>query len=627
MPMPLRACSPVVAALTCFCLATAAWAAGVTLVRDGTPAAVIVTAEDPTPAARLASLELQHHIRQITGASLEITQAPGDTKLARIIVGECAAARGLGAEGKDFAPQEYLIRVSDDTVLLIGRDWKGTEAERHEIGLDTQIRSLTSSRKRIDYLQAVGGPAGGKAVIELPGVLDDQGTCYATYDFLERFCEVRWYGPTPLNVVVPSKKTLTVAPAEIRRSPSLQHRYGDGGGWPIIKDQWNRPTEDQRQLHYRRLRFGGEKWAGNHSFSSYQERFLKKEGAGKLWERSRPDYFAVGWEQEGNWRQLCLTNPDLIRQVVQDARDYFDGKGLKGSQPACGDYFTIVPSDTDHWCKCERCQAVLAPGKSRDIKDTFGTGTGSDYYFSFVNAVAKEIGKSHPDKFIATLAYHVYSYPPTFKLEPNVAVAPCVQTCYGYTKAFDNDAKFYTEWVADKGRRLHVWNYFHHPMEPAIINKWKCFPCFMPDVISEWVKRYHQDGVRGFYLCGIPPEPDYYIYMQTAFNVETDYKQVVDEFFARYFGAAGEPLKKFYSRISDINREEHRLGTTPDLSWKRLGTEARMNELGALMESAMRLAGSDVEKQRVQTWNKGLWGYMTEGRAQYLEEQAKKKSR
>ena len=38
-----------------------------TLVRNGEPAGVIVTAQDPTPAARLAALELQHHIEQITG--------------------------------------------------------------------------------------------------------------------------------------------------------------------------------------------------------------------------------------------------------------------------------------------------------------------------------------------------------------------------------------------------------------------------------------------------------------------------------------------------------------------------------------------------------------------------------
>ncbi len=603
--------------------------AAVTLVRDGKPASVIVVVKDPTPAVRLASLELQHHIEQITGAVVPIKGPDEVAEGVRILVGESAATRKLGLKGEDFQPQEYLIRIKDDTIVLMGRDWQDTEANRKERGCDTHLRSLDDWRKTIDYNAAVGRQGAREKRIELPGVLDDQGTCYAVYDFLERFCDVRWYGPTPLNVVFPSRGTLVVPPAEIRRTPSLLHRHGRGCNWPIIQVQWNNPGGEQTQLFYRRLRFGGEKWAGNHSHSTFRKRFLVKDpDRPEPWDRSRPDFFAVGWEKEGHWRQLCLTNPDLVRQVAQDARDYFDGKGLKGKQPASGDYFTFVPADSNHWCKCNRCQAVLAPGKARDIRHTFGTGTASDYVFSFVNAVAKEVRKTHPDKYIATLAYHVYSYPPTFELEPNVAVAPCVQLCYGYQKGtFANDATFYGQWVAHKGRRIHLWNYFHHPMELAIMGKWKCFPCFMPDVISQWVKRYHRDGVRGFFLCGIPQQLDYYLYMQTAFNADTDYRKLVDEFFTRYFGAAAEPMRTFYYRISEINREEGVLGTTSKASWERLGTEERMKELGALMDRAVKLAGSDVEKRRVTTWRKGVWDYMVEGRKQYLQKTADKEQK
>lgn len=593
----------------------------VTLVEAGKSTAVIVTADKPGPAARLAAIELQHHIEKMTGATLPIVGPGKAAKGPRILVGESQATRDLHLAGKDFQPQEYLIRVTGDTVVLIGRDWEDTPANRKEIGYDTNLRSLADLRNTINYSEVVGRKPAGDEQIELPGTLDDQATCYATYDFLERFCDVRWYGPTPLGVVVPAKSTLTIAPVEIRRSPSLLHRHGQGGNWPIVCTQWDNPTDSQRHLFYRRLRFGGEKWAGMHSFASFQPRFLKKDkDHPELWEGSRPDFFAVGWENEGEWRQLCLTNQDLIKQVAQDARDFFDGKGVKGTQPASGEYFTIVPADSDHWCKCDRCQAVLAPGKTRDKPGYFESGTGSDYVFGFVNAVAKEVGKTHPDKFIATLAYHVYSYPPTFKLEPNVAVAPCVVICYGYQKKIiANIDAFYSQWVVDKERRFHLWNYFHHPMERALIEGWRCFPLFMPDVISQWVKRYHRDGVRGYYLCGIGEQLDYYLYMQTAFNVDTDYKLLVDEFFTRYFGPAAEPMKRFYYRISEINEEEGVLGTSQKLSWERLGTAERMEELGALMARAVELAQSDPEKRRVETWRKGVWNYMVKGRDKFVK--------
>ena len=48
----------------------------------------------------------------------------------------------------------------------------------------------------------------------------------------------------------------------------------------------------------------------------------------------------------------------------------------------------------------------------------------SDYVWDFVNRVAKEIGKSHPQAKVMNCAYGVYTLPPLKidKLEPNVVV-------------------------------------------------------------------------------------------------------------------------------------------------------------------------------------------------------------
>lgn len=598
-------------------------AAAVTLVRDGKPVSAIVVAKAPAPAARLAAKELQYHIEEITGASLPIKTPDEYVEGVRILVGESEVTRRLGLRSEDFQPQEYLIRITSDVIILIGRDWLDTPANRAEIGRGI-VHSLADTRKTIRYNVAIGRDEEPGEDITLPGLMDDQGTCYATYDFLERFCGVRWYGPSLLNIVIPSQKTLSMQETEIRRRPSLLHRYAPGGNWPILREQWGPYQNIQKDLFFRRIRYGGERWGCNHSFSSFRDRFLvKNPDRPELFERSCPEYFAVGWENEGFWRQLCMTNPDVIAQVVRDARDFFDGKGIKGRQLAVGDYFAVVPEDSDHWCKCDTCQAILEEGKSRDIEYVFGTGAASDYVFGFVNAVAKEVKKTHPDKFIATLAYADYSYPPTFELESNVAVAPCVQLCYGYWRGvFKNDEKFYSEWIDESkhsGRRLHVWNYFHHPMERALMGGWKCFPCFMPDLISEWVKRYSRDGVRGYYLCGVPQQLDYYLYMQTAFNAETNWKALIDEFFALYFESAAEPMKKFYFRIAEINKEEGILGVTEKDSWEKLGTEPRMEELNGLIEQAVASARTDIERRRVETWKKGIWGYMQKGRREYTK--------
>jgi hypothetical protein len=48
----------------------------------------------------------------------------------------------------------------------------------------------------------------------------------------------------------------------------------------------------------------------------------------------------------------------------------------------------------------------------------------SDYVWDFVNRVAKEVGKTHPNAKVLNCAYGVYTLPPLKidKLEPNVLV-------------------------------------------------------------------------------------------------------------------------------------------------------------------------------------------------------------
>ena len=62
---------------------------------------------------------------------------------------------------------------------------------------------------------------------------------------------------------------------------------------------------------------------------------------------------------------------------------------------------------------------------------------------------------------------------------------------------------------------------------------------------------------------------------------------------------------------------------TEELAWKHLGTEKRMLELGALIEQAKALAATELEKERVGTWERGVWEYMKEGRRKYLAKQNK----
>lgn len=603
----------------CVDAASAEGTSVLTLVRDSNPTCTIVTAAQPTPAARLAGLELQYHLLQATGAEVPIRTDADPVQGTRILVGESAATRALGLDAGDLAPQEYRIVFRPDAVVLFGRDWQDTPKNRAEFGRPMSCGdSLADTRHKLDYWKTVGMPERSAGEIELPGVYDEQSTCYAVYDFLERYLGARWYGPGRSNLSLPAQKSLEVRGTDLRRAPALKYRdYLMSGNWPFMREQWGPVTGDEAHLFWRRLRLGGEKWAGNHTFHP-------KTIQGLL---SDPEFQAVG---SGKGTQLCYTNEKLIARVAQMAREYFDGavnppEGWK----AVGDFFALVPDDNIRYCQCKKCQDLISSG-SKMWTGQFSAGAHSNYFFYFVNAVAREVAKTHPDKYIATLAYWSYAYPPrAFEMEPNVSVAPCLHTCmYAIHKEMrENDWKLYEEWLTRTTAPIYLWNYYHHPMEPALIDKFKCFPNIMVHNSAESMRKFIRDGIRGIFICGEQDMLESYVIAKLWDDPAQDLEALLQEFFTRYFGAAAQPMKQFYTRIEAIATDPANYPSPhykkngidwKNVAWTQLGTAERMEELGKYISAAEAAPLDDTEKEHVARWRKALWQWMSDGRAEYL---------
>ncbi len=581
--------------------------------RGGQPACSIVLAERPSHAARLAALELQSHVLKISGAELPIRDDQQATSGPRILVGESAATRALGFVSAGFAPQEYLIAFRTNAVVLIGRDWEDTPANRQEQGRTLADQRLSDLRHKIDYWKTVELPGRGSLELELPGIHDDQGTCYAAYDFLERYCGVRWYGPSDLTTVIPRRDDISADGGDIRRSPALKHRNALSlASWPFLRGQWGKFDNAQVFLLWRRLRLGGEKWAGNHTIHRRTIETVLND----------PEYQAQGPAKGLN---LCYTHPKLVQAVARMARDYFDGKGeLPEGFKALGSYFAVVPEDVAKYCACERCKALLDRGKDRKTGH-FSSGEISDYWFSFVNAVAREVRKTHPDRFIATLAYWNYAFPPRdFEIEPNVSIAPCLHTCaYAINdEVRENDMRLYQAWLPKAKAPMFLWNYYHHPMEPALIDKWKCFPNVMVHETAKSARMFLRDGVRGIFECGEQDQVEQYVMVKIWDDPSLDTDALLKEFFAGYFGAASEPMSKFYALLETTACDQslyppklHKQDR--NIAWKNLGTPDRMKQLADFMAEAGTRAGNETERQRVALWNNSIWKWMLDGRAEH----------
>jgi tetratricopeptide (TPR) repeat protein len=130
---------------------------------------------------------------------------------------------------------------------------------------------------------------------------------------------------------------------------------------------------------------------------------------------AHPDWFALyggkrDYTSGQSKNQLCYSNEELFRETVRYSRALLDTYRFKTVSIMPPDGYTAI-------CQCEKC-------KGKDSPERNERGLLSDYVWDFVNRVAREIGKTHPDAKVLNCAYGAYTLPPLKieKLEPNVLV-------------------------------------------------------------------------------------------------------------------------------------------------------------------------------------------------------------
>jgi len=163
----------------------------VNLTSEGKPNATIVVSKKPTKAAQLGAYELQWHIKQMSGAELPIATDETSVTGNRILVGASRFTEKLGINASDFKSQEYTVMFRPGTIILAGKD----KEDYGEVAYDINKNPSASST--------------------WPGIWDEQGTLYAVYDLLERYCDIRWFNHTEYGIEIPQRRTITLRGATL----------------------------------------------------------------------------------------------------------------------------------------------------------------------------------------------------------------------------------------------------------------------------------------------------------------------------------------------------------------------------------------------------------------------------
>ena len=377
-----------------------------------------------------------------------------------------------------------------------------------------------------------------------------RGALYATYHFLEDFCDIHWW--SDIEEYVPKASSLTLPaldksgkPAFIYRDIFRTDRMKDSPK-TAIRNRLNR-NGDQRIP----AEFGGTFDYGPPAHCHTFHRYVPVPE----YMESKPEYFSlvngkrVGGSLQG---QLCLSNPELKALFLKKLLKYIEedkAAAAKQGTPAPRLY-DISMNDNKLFCTCENCTKVA---------EKYGR---SGEYLLFINSIAEEVAKLHPEILLTTLAYFYTEEPPKggVRAAKNLAVKLCDTTTSQALSIFTERNKGFREKVEAwklAADNLFIWDY------SIIYAKSTCtefdndmtglpFPSEM--YYGEQCRFYRENNVTGIFWEHEEPsngdlyELKYFLECKMMEDPYQDTDALINLFMDRYYGAVA-PYVLQYRRL------------------------------------------------------------------------------
>ena len=536
------------------CCLAAGVSAAVQLVDNGKAVAEIVIDAKAGPGVKLAAKELQSHLQKISGAKLSIVNKADGKFKNRVIIGP-GMAKQYGVDVSKLIPGGYKIVTKDNnTLILAGRD-------RH---LAPIPRDWTSMSKR-KTVQANWEKRTGKKWKKPQGLTDPRnfnknfgfydydavGSLYAVYEFLEQL-GVRWYHPGDVGTVIPKNTSIIGKNQNLTKVPHFPYRYFHCTGLAANDDSF---------LWLKRMKMGKDRYYwSNHNVKDIIE----------LQHKEHPEFIAMqnGKRAFSGCKGIGLPNllnPGLRREAVEFMDFMFTNyPELKQGSLGMPDGYTHIGDDAAKW---------------DTEKERGRSGKMSDYVWDFWNAVAKEVYKKHPDKYIAVLAYVTYLLPPEkiAKIPPNVIVTFIHNLgMYGpIPHAHKKYMKARKSWMKKLSPgRLIVWEHylFHEPKRnfPPIPTAF--FKILQKDLQKLDGFSLGQFSEVSFSGGGKTPRLmsflglnhlHYYVVNKLFWNPKLDMEALIDEYCKLYYGPANKEMRELFNHAETVWMRPESRSITP----------------------------------------------------------------
>ena len=283
----------------------------------------------------------------------------------------------------------------------------------------------------------------------------------------------------------------------------------------------------------------------------------------------------------------CYAHPDVLRIITKYVLDRVD-KVKRLNHPISQNDSALA------YCQCSECAAI-------DKRE----GSHMGALLNFVNKVADEVAKTHPQVFVGTLAYNYSAKPPkTIKPRDNVQINFCgAEACMLHRFANPNCPKNVAYMQNLRGwsricKNLYGWTYninFNDPLVP--------YPNLL--TIKPNIRTLLKHGVKGVFmqcsdmLASEMSDLRHYLISRLLWNPDLDDKEVINEFLVLHYGKAAPPIRRFVEIMHKHYRDTGLHLSLMDNRNPPIDRAVAQSGLN-LFKQAMELAENDTIKARVE---------------------------
>jgi hypothetical protein len=494
MTLPKHACAMgLYVAVSCVCLTVSvAHAESVQLVKNGNPTATVVLPADAGAVLRKAADEVVSYVAKLSGVKLPILADGTNVQGAALVLGDSKAPLPPVVRLREqHALETFSVRVSDGNVYFGGRS--------------------------------------------------PEAIAYAVLAFIEDDLGVRWFAPGDLWEYLPphTKEELTVEVSSRVVTPDTPfRRIGGMAASPSLKTWlWRnrarsltKPIRDRFTSNMLYEAFPAARFAKTNP-EYYPlirgERFIPVAPAS-----GRLAYHDIFWP--------CVSNRGVVREAAKYIGAWFD------EHP--DDYsFSLGMNDVIRHCHCADCIAMDRDPHAIERDDL------ADRTCAFINAVARQLKKTHPDRYLGFLMYrHLYKAPAKVaKLEDNV---------FGYITC---EA---ASWWGKDGARLEAADKEMTKAWTRIcalpVSRYEYIglatftPVFYPHAMDRQIKFDQEMGMEGHHIEFSSflsnTAPMVWAFWRLQWDASLDMDALLREFYGRMFGSAAGAMANYYAFLEQV---------------------------------------------------------------------------